>query len=79
MKYMTSCHWLPEKNQHIVILSTSLIEHSWIYVSVVSDVADLTITFFNKNNASSAIPINPMCITNNDKYYTINKSNLRDK
>ena len=41
MKFMTNWYWLPEYNQHIVIVSIDTVVNPSLYVSLVTYVVDI--------------------------------------
>ena len=57
MKANTNWYWEPEKNQHILILSTRMIVHTCTYVSIDTDMLDIPIYFLKNREDTGAFSL----------------------
>ena len=71
---------LGKKNkQQLIIVPTSTVLHTYLYVVVVKDIQDIPRGFYNRNQAQQAWQIYPICLTDSACDYIIDENLCRDK
>ena len=79
MQEKTKCYWEQKNQQQVIVFLTHTIIYPCIDVMAVKYIDDINTSVSNRNQQKKALKLHPICLTESDHDYIVDKFLHRDK